>query len=145
MRRVGCEERANWREIAQGTGFDFHTIDDAPYWDERAYYAFTLEQIERDIELPTAELDAMCRELVTRAVDDERIMQLLQIPRRFWNWIAASFKRGEPRPRQVGNCRLVSRALEEPELREAGLKEIDVEARFHVGRARSKAMDVILK
>ena len=45
------------------------------YWDERAYYAFTLEQIERDIEAPTAELEGMCRELVARAIDDERMMQ----------------------------------------------------------------------
>ena len=30
----------------------FHTIDGERYWDERAYYAFTLEQIEREIEAP---------------------------------------------------------------------------------------------
>jgi glutathionylspermidine synthase len=95
MRRIACVERADWLEIAQQTGFDFHTTEDAPYWVESAYYAFTLEQIERDIEAPTAELDAMCRELVARAVDDERMMQALQIPRPFWNWIAASFKRGD--------------------------------------------------
>lgn len=95
MRRVACAERPNWRDIALDTGFDFHTIDDAPYWVEDAYYAFTLEQIERDIEAPTSELEAMCREFVSRAVDDERIMALLQIPRAFWNWIAASFKRGD--------------------------------------------------
>ena len=95
MRRVACEERANWRDIAHGTGFDFHTIDDAPYWVESAYYAFTLEQIERDIEVPTAELEAMCRELVTKAINDDRIMTTLQIPRPFWNWIARSFKSDE--------------------------------------------------
>lgn len=95
MRRIACQERADWRDIAQQTGFDFHTIDNAPYWVESAYYAFTLEQIERDIEAPTAELDAMCRDLVARAIDDERMMRLLQIPRTFWNWIAASFKRDD--------------------------------------------------
>ena len=50
------------RELARYSrwtiGFDFHTIDSAPYWVESAYYAFTLEQIERDIEAPTAELEA---------------------------------------------------------------------------------------
>ena len=75
--------------------FDFHTIDDAPYWVESAYYAFTLEQIERDIEAPTAELEAMCRELVAKAINDDRIMTTLQIPRPFWNWIARSFKSEE--------------------------------------------------
>jgi len=95
MRRVACEERANWRDLALESGFDFHTIDSAPYWVESAYYSFTLEQIERDIEGPTAELEAMCRELVAKAIDDERIMNMLQIPRPFWNWIARSFKNEE--------------------------------------------------
>jgi glutathionylspermidine synthase len=95
MRRIACEERPDWLRIAEETGFEFHTFEGERYWDERAYYAFTLEQIERDIEAPTAELEAMCRELVSRAIADERMMQVLQIPRRFWNWIAASFKRDD--------------------------------------------------
>ena len=31
---------------------DFHTLDGAPYWDESSAYAFTLEQVEADIEAP---------------------------------------------------------------------------------------------
>ena len=77
-------------------GFAFHTIDGARYWDERAYYAFTLKEIESDIEAPTGELDAMCRELVARAVDDERMLKVLHIPERYWTFIAASWKRGDP-------------------------------------------------
>jgi glutathionylspermidine synthase len=96
MRRIPCDERADWREVAEQAGFNFHTIDGERYWDERGYYAFTLEQMERDIEAPTAELDGMCRELVERAIDDERVLKLLQIPPRYWNWLAASYKRGEP-------------------------------------------------
>ena len=96
MRRVRCEERADWRIKAEATGFDFHTIDGERYWDERAYYAFTLEEIERDLDAPTAELDAMCRELVGRAVADERMMKILRIPAPYWNWIAASYQRDTP-------------------------------------------------
>ena len=96
MQRVPCDERADWRVTAENTGFDFHTTDGARYWDERAYYTFTLEQIERGLEAPTAELEAMCRELVSRAVADERIMKILRIPVAYWNWIATSFKRGDP-------------------------------------------------
>lgn len=96
MRRIPCDERADWREAAEQAGFDFHTIDGKRYWDERGYYAFTLDEIERDIEAPTAELDGMCRELVERAINDERVLKILQIPPRYWNWIAASYKRGEP-------------------------------------------------
>ncbi len=96
MQRIPCDERSDWRERAEAIGFDFHTINDAPYWVESAYYAFTLQQIERDLEDPTNELDGMCRELVSRAIADERMMEVLHIPRQFWNWIAASYKRGDP-------------------------------------------------
>jgi glutathionylspermidine synthase len=96
MQRIPCDERADWREKAEGAGFTFHTIDGERYWDERAYYGFTLEEIERDIEAPTGELDAMCRELVARAIDDETILRRLAIPARFWTFIAASWKRGDP-------------------------------------------------
>ena len=95
MQRIICDERPNWRERADEHGFRFHTIAGERYWDERAYYAFTLQEIERDIEAPTGELDQMCRELVARAVDDERMLKVLRIPERFWTFIAASWKRGE--------------------------------------------------
>lgn len=96
MRRLACEERADWRQRAEEVAFNFHTTDGERYWDERAYYAFTLQEIERDLEAPTAELDRMCRELVARAVDDERILRRLAIPVAFWNWIARSWKRDDP-------------------------------------------------
>jgi glutathionylspermidine synthase len=96
VQRVACAERPDWRDQAAQVGFDFHTIDGAPYWDETAYYGFTLEEIERDIEAPTADLDAMCRELVGRAVNDERMLRVLRIPERFWTYLAASWKRADP-------------------------------------------------
>ena len=96
MQRIVSEERPDWRDRAEEIGFDFHTIDGERYWDERAYYAFTLEEIERDLEAPTAELDGLCRELVARVVDDEHLMRRLAIPVPFWNWIARSWKKSEP-------------------------------------------------
>jgi glutathionylspermidine synthase len=96
MRRIPCDERPDWKAKADEAGFRFHTIAGERYWDERAYYAFTLKEIEEDIEAPTAELDAMCRELVVRAVSDERMLRVLRIPERFWTFIAASWKRGDP-------------------------------------------------
>jgi glutathionylspermidine synthase len=96
VQRIPCDERADWRQKAEEAGFTFHTIEGERYWDERAYYAFTLEEIERDIEAPSGELDDMCRDLVARAVDDETILKRLAIPERFWTFIAASWKRGDP-------------------------------------------------
>jgi glutathionylspermidine synthase len=95
MRRVAYKERDDWRKQAEDAGFTFHTIDGERYWDERAYYAFTLREIEEDLEAPSAEIDAMCREVVARAVDSDEIMRKLRIPERFWNFIAASWKRGD--------------------------------------------------
>jgi Glutathionylspermidine synthase preATP-grasp len=56
MQRIPCDERADWRETAEKVDFQFHTIDGERYWDERAYYAFTLKEIEEDLEAATAEL-----------------------------------------------------------------------------------------
>jgi glutathionylspermidine synthase len=96
MRRITCPERNDWRATAEGAGFNFHTIDGERYWDERAYYAFTLDEIERQIEAPTGEIDAMCLELVARAVDDEAYLRRLKIPESFWPLISASWHRDEP-------------------------------------------------
>ena len=95
MQRITCPERDDWRLTAEQTGFDFHTIDGERYWDERAYYAFTLDEIEREIEGPTGEIDAMCLELVRRAVDDERTLRRLKIPEAFWPLISTSWHNDE--------------------------------------------------
>jgi glutathionylspermidine synthase len=96
MRRIACPERNDWRQTAAACGFDFHTIDGERYWDERAYYAFTLEEIERGIEGPTAEIDAMCLELVGRAIADEWYLKRLKIPEAFWVLISESWERDDP-------------------------------------------------
>jgi glutathionylspermidine synthase len=96
MRRIACAERDDWEATAADCGFDFHSVGGQRYWDERAYYAFTLDEIERQIEAPTAELDAMCRELVASAVGDERLLRRLRIPERSWPLIAASWRRRDP-------------------------------------------------
>jgi glutathionylspermidine synthase len=93
MQRIPVNERANWRQRAEQCGFLYHTLDGQPYWDETAYYAFSLREIEDDLEAATAALQAMCLELAARAVGDERILTRLAIPERFWNFIAASWKR----------------------------------------------------
>ncbi|MBR0697676.1 glutathionylspermidine synthase family protein [Bradyrhizobium lablabi] len=95
MQRIECPERDDWRATAEKSGFDFHTIDGERYWDERAYYAFTLEEIERQIEEPTGEIDAMCLELVSHAIDDENYLRRLKIPEAFWDLISQSWHRDE--------------------------------------------------
>jgi glutathionylspermidine synthase len=96
MRRVAITERGDWRAQAAECGFNFHTIDGAPYWDETAYYAFTLRQIEDDLEDPSAELHAMALDLVDEVVRDEAKLQQLAIPQPYWQWIADSWQQRQP-------------------------------------------------
>lgn len=93
MQRIECPERDDWQATAEAAGFDFHTLDGKRYWDERAYYAFSLDEIERQIEGPTAELHEMCLALVRRVVDDERLFQRLKIPAACWPLITESWQR----------------------------------------------------
>ena len=96
MKRIAIEPRANLAARAAETGFDFHTVDGAVYWDESAYYAFSLDQIEQHIEAPTAELAQMCLDLVDRVAADERLLTRLAIPNHAWDLIASSWRRADP-------------------------------------------------
>lgn len=96
MQRIAIAERPDWRASAERLGFRFHTIDGEPYWDERAYYAFTLAEIERDIETPTAELHEIAMDLVADVVRDESLLRRLAIPQAYWDWIANSWREASP-------------------------------------------------
>ncbi|KQO88414.1 hypothetical protein ASF33_22945 [Methylobacterium sp. Leaf92] len=96
MRRFACGERPGWREIARDAGFAFHTIDGEPYWDESHAYAFTLAEIEDDIEGPSAELHALCLDFAAEAVADERILTSLAIPEPVWDTVRASRHQRDP-------------------------------------------------
>jgi glutathionylspermidine synthase len=96
MRRVEIAERPDWRVTAEKLGFHFHTIHGETYWDESAYYEFSLEEIERDIEGPTGEIHEMAMALVEDCVNDEALLQRLAIPRQYWDWIAQSWREASP-------------------------------------------------
>ena len=95
MQRISCPERDDWQKTAEACGFDFHTVDGERYWDERGYYAFTLEEIEERIEAPTGEINAMCLELAGQAVKDDRYLKRLKIPEAFWPLIRESWQRDD--------------------------------------------------
>lgn len=96
MRRISCPERIHWKQRARELGFAFHTMDGQPYWDESAYYSFSLRQIEDDLEAPTQELHALCMALVERAVQDEQTMRRLGVPEWAFDFVAMTFRRGDP-------------------------------------------------
>ncbi len=96
MLRIDIPERQTWRQQADEFGFKFHTFDDEPYWDESAYYQFSLDQIETDIEAPTEELHQMCLHVVDKVVRDEQLLSQFRIPTDFWQLIADSWQAQEP-------------------------------------------------
>lgn len=92
MKRRTTQERPHWRDSAREYGFHFHTMYGEPYWDESAYYQFTLAQIENDIEDPTAEIHQMCLEVASRVVNDEQLLRRFQIPEAHWDYIRNSWQ-----------------------------------------------------
>lgn len=96
MFRVSTKPRPNWQAKAKEFGFGFHTMYGEPYWDESAYYQFTLEQIERDLEEPSEEIHQMCLEVVAKVVRDESLMRRFQIPENMWDFVANSWREQEP-------------------------------------------------
>ena len=80
MERVATPERPDWRGTAAEMGFTFAHADGVRYWDERAYYRFSLDEVEGAIEAPSAELHQMCLALVDEAVASDTLMHRLAIP-----------------------------------------------------------------
>lgn len=93
MRRLAVAPRPDWREhVERDLGFAFHTINDAPYWDETACYAFTAAQVD-ELEAATAALEQMALELVDRVVRaGDPAYQRLRIPRAAWAAIERSWR-----------------------------------------------------
>lgn len=96
MLRVTCQERPGWEARADEFGFKFHTMYGEKYWDESAYYRFSLSQIEADIEDPTANIHALCLQAVDKVVNDDALMRRFAIPEPQWAFIRESWRRKDP-------------------------------------------------
>jgi len=95
MHRIPVAQRPGLEEAAREHGYQFRVGDGVPHWDETAYYQFTLSQIERDLEKPAEEIDAMCFELLDQSLWDETIYQRLRIPEPYWDYVANSWRNRE--------------------------------------------------
>lgn len=96
MFRIPIQERSDWRAQAEEYGFYFHTMHGERYWDESAYYQFTLNQIEQDLEAPTEEIHQMCLHVVDKVRKHEELMQRFGLPQHQWDYIAQSWRANEP-------------------------------------------------
>ncbi|SHJ01761.1 Glutathionylspermidine synthase [Palleronia salina] len=96
MQRHDLGARPDWEDKARDAGFTFHHLDGALYWDESAAYAFTLDEIETQLEGPAEELHRMCREAVAEIVGSEELMERLAIPEAHRDLVAASWAEDQP-------------------------------------------------
>ena len=90
MKREARVPRIDWTRKVEALGFAFHTFDGEVYWDERAAYRFTADEVDA-LEAATAEIHARCLEAVAHVVqrgDYER----LRIPPVFHAYIERSWR-----------------------------------------------------
>lgn len=88
MERHRIEPREGWKAIVEGQGLIWHSEGDEPYWDESAYYSFTLAEIET-IETATEAVYQLFLEAGERIVSDPETMALFGIP----DWCHRAIKR----------------------------------------------------
>ncbi|MEA1072035.1 glutathionylspermidine synthase family protein [Sphingomonas sp. LY160] len=79
MQRHSITPRRDWKAAVEEQGLIWHSDGDKPYWDESAYYAFTLAEIEK-IEAATGELHGMFLKAAERVVATPELMTLFGIP-----------------------------------------------------------------
>ena len=95
MQRVSVAARPDLERTALDHGFERDGAGGVHYWDESVYYRFTLRQIEDDIERCGDDIEAMCHELLDRAVADDTVFRRLRIPESYWDYVAESWRRRE--------------------------------------------------
>ena len=95
MQRVPVAPRPDLERTAVDHGFERDEAGGVHYWDESVYYRFTLRQIEDDIERCGDDIEAMCHELLDRAVADDTVFRGLRIPESYWDYVAESWRRRE--------------------------------------------------
>ena len=95
MQRISIVQRPDLKATAMRHGYEYRPGDGVPYWDETAYYRFTMRQIEEDLEKPAEEIDKMCCQLLDHSLEDETIYRRLRIPGEYWDYVANSWRNRE--------------------------------------------------
>ncbi len=93
MERIKIQPRNNWQAAVEKLGFGFHTSD-VPYWDESAYYRFTINEIN-ELEKATAALWDMCLVAVQHVIDKKRYAEF-KIPEAFIPYIEKTWDEEHP-------------------------------------------------
>ena len=91
MKRTSIPPRRDWRTKVEEVGLVFHTINDATYWDESAFYTFTPSEVDA-LEDATNELAGMYEQAIALAIE-KRVL-----PERLAIWIWPAMKSRAPLP-----------------------------------------------
>jgi glutathionylspermidine synthase len=95
MERHPVAPRADWKATVEGQGLIWHSEGDNPYWDESAYYSFTLAEIEM-IEAATEAVYGLFLEAGDKIVGSSELMELFGIPDFCHRAIKAAWKEEPP-------------------------------------------------
>jgi glutathionylspermidine synthase len=90
MERIQITPRPHWETQVESLGFNFHSINNEVYWDERVCYHFEAREIDV-LEKATNEIEKLCMELVDQVVAQHRYHEL-NIPECAWDLIESSWK-----------------------------------------------------
>ncbi|WP_030903623.1 glutathionylspermidine synthase family protein [Streptomyces sp. NRRL F-5126] len=106
MRRHTIEPRPDWQRIVEAQGVIYPLTrypDDSlrPYWDESAYYSFTLPEVEA-LEEVVEELHTMCLAAAQHIVAEGRFADLGITDRRLADAVADSWHRRDELPSVYG-------------------------------------------
>jgi glutathionylspermidine synthase len=93
MQRIKTAPRHHWQEAVEKIGFGFHSLD-VPYWDESAYYSFSMEEIDL-IEKATADLWDKCL-IAVQHVMDHNLYAQFYIPENIVPLIVKSWEEDHP-------------------------------------------------
>ena len=93
MKRITTQPRNNWQTEVEKLGFGFHTTN-VPYWDESAYYSFTMDEVLL-IEKATAELWDLCLGAVQHVMDNNLYSQF-GIPEQYIKYIEKTWTEDHP-------------------------------------------------
>ena len=93
MERIKTTPRNNWQKSVENLGFGFHTTD-VPYWDESAYYSFTLDEVD-NLEKATTTLWDLCLKAVQHVIDNKLYSQF-KIPEHYIEYIEKTWNEDVP-------------------------------------------------
>jgi glutathionylspermidine synthase len=93
MLRNSIIPRNGWQQKVEDLGFGFHSTD-VPYWDESAYYSFSLPEIHQ-IEKATQTLYDMCLHAVQYVIDN-KLYTKFAIPEYIIPYIEATWNADSP-------------------------------------------------